>query len=402
LNENEYNTELFRHIENLNYSRKAGTKGEKEAAEYISSVFSKYGYEPIHEKFEYSPSSPFRSILNIILITTFLLFSLINLAYLKSIIVSFFILAFPLLIIIGFIRIDFFFKRKIKSTYKHISKINNQNDAKKSYLECQNIIVEYEHPDYEKHLYVTCHQDSISLRFSKKGISIILIIGIFSYLGYSILYLLEFILNFFNAGLFESYWYLYFILCLISIIFLNLLFIVRGFRTNVSHGSIDDATGISIILELSRIVKKIKPRLKITFVAFSSEEIGFFGSSYHFYRNKDNFNKETQIISIDMIGEIPPLSYVKIINPIVKLKTDKIFNQELEMVARDSNISFKGIKFFYPGSDFAVWLLNGYKTSWIYSKSKWIHSQNDIPSKINKKLMNDCLTIFIKYFEKFI
>ena len=190
-------------------------------------------------------------------------------------------------------------------------------------------------------------------------------------------------------------------LCILAIIFLDLLLIIRGFRTNVSHGSIDDATGVSIILELSRIVEELKPKLRITFIAFSSEEVGFYGSSYHYYKNKQLFNKETQIISIDMIGEVPPLCYVKSVNPIKKIRTDNSFNQDIEKIANECNIALKGIKFFYPGSDFAVWLLNGYNANWIYNKSRFIHSKNDKPSRINKELITDCFTIFVKYFEQY-
>ncbi|NVM03335.1 MAG: M28 family peptidase [Candidatus Helarchaeota archaeon] len=406
MNDNNTTSKLFEHITNLDYPRKSGSEGEKNAAKYISSIFSKYGYEPIHEKFGYFSSSPIRSVLFFIIFTGYLSLSLINLAYLDNIIISIFTITVPIIIIIVFVRIDIFFKRMIKGHFKRFSKIEKMDISKKtknkSYNECENIIAEYIHPNYTKHLYITCHYDTISLRLPMKALFPIIIIGFLSYLGYIILYILEFVLNFFDLELFTSYWYIYLLLCLFAIIFLNMLLIVRRFRTNVSHGSIDDATGISITLELSHIVKEINPRLKITFIAFSSEEVGFYGSSYHYYKNKDLFNKETQIISIDMIGEVPPLCYVKSINPIKKIKTDNDFNQEIKKIARDSKIGLKGIKFFYPGSDFAVWLLNGYKANWIYSKSRYIHSKNDKSSKVNKKLMTDCFKLFVKYFEKYV
>ena len=69
-----------------------------------------------------------------------------------------------------------------------------------------------------------------------------------------------------------------------------------------------------------------------------------------------------------MIGEVPPLCYVKSVNPIKKINTDNSFNQDIEKIANECNIALKGIKFFYPGSDFAVWLLNGYNANWIYNR----------------------------------
>ncbi|MFX0141190.1 MAG: M28 family peptidase, partial [Candidatus Hodarchaeota archaeon] len=339
MNINDHSTELFQHIINLDYPRKSGSEGEKKAAEYISSVFSRYGYNPIHEKFGYFSSSPVRSALFFILFTGYLLLSFINLAYLDNIVISIFTIAVPILIILLLVRIDLFFKKMIKGHFKRFSKIEKMDNSKKinnkSYNECENIIAEYIHPNYVKHLYVTCHYDTISLRLPMKALIPIILIGFLSYLGYIVLYVIEFILNFFNLELFIDYWFIYLILCLLTIIFLNLLLIVRRFRTNVSHGSIDDATGVAIILELSRIAKQLNPKLKITFVAFSSEEVGFLGSSYHYNKNKHQFNKDTQIISIDMIGEVPPLCYVKLINPIKKIKTDQKFNEELKEIADD-------------------------------------------------------------------
>ncbi len=403
MDDNNITTKLFEHITNMDYPRKSGSEGEKKAASYISSIFSRYGYEPTHEKFGYFSSSPIRSVLFLIIFTSYLILSLINLAYLDNIIISIFTITVPILIIILFVRIDIIFKRMIKGHSKRFSKLEKMDISKKmndkSYHECENIIAEYSHPNYTKHLYITSHYDTISLKLPMKAFFPIIIIGFLSYLGYIVLYIVEFVLKFFNLELFTSNWYIFLILCLLAIIFLDFLLIVRGFRTNVSHGSIDDATGISIILELSNIVKEINPRLKITFIIFSSEEVGFYGSSYHYYKNKNSFDKETQIISIDMIGEVPPLCYVKSINPIKKIKTDNDFNQEIKKIANAKKIRLKRIKFFYPGSDFAVWLLNGYKANWIYSKSRYIHSKNDKPSNVNKKLLTECFKIFVEFFK---
>lgn len=405
MNINNQTTKIFEHILNLDYSRKSGSEGEKKAAQYISSVFSEYGYNPFHEKFGYYSSSPLRLIYFNITFTAYLILSLINLVYLHNIIISIFIIVVPIIIIISFVRIDILFKKMIKSNFKRISKYEKTTISKKllkkRIVECQNIIAEYNHPDPEKELYIVCHYDTISLKLSMKNLMIIGLIGILSYFGYIIIYSLEFILNFIELELFTYVWYIFFILFLFAIIFLNMIFLIRGFRSNSSHGSLDDGTGIAIILELARIVKELKPKLKITFIAFSSEEIGLYGSSYYFYKNQDRFNNEIRVISIDMIGEVPPLCYVRTINPIIKIKTDHEFNQELEKIAKDNKIKLKGINFFYPGSDFAIWLLNGYKANWLYTKSKWIHSKNDKPSKINKKLLSECLMLFVNYIKTY-
>ncbi|MHA1384061.1 MAG: M28 family metallopeptidase [Candidatus Helarchaeota archaeon] len=405
MNFEKYSTALSEHITNLDYPRQSGSEGEKKAADYISSVFEKYGYEPKHESFKYLPQSSIKNVFEILMFTGYLILSLINLVYFENLIISLFVLAVPVLIILFFIRIDLLMKKVIKRNIKQFSKfeqIKNKNESsKKSFRECKNVFVEYTPPEYEKHIYITCHYDSTSLKLSMKTIIYFGLIGGLSFIGYFIIYLIEFISNLLNMEFFTNFWYLFLILSLLTAIFLNGLLIARGFRTNVSHGSIDDGTGVAIMLELSNVIREIKPRLKITFIAFSSEEYGFIGSSYHFYKNKNNFKSDLHVISIDMIGEIPPLTYVESINPIAKIKTDSSFNQKLSSIAKNNNIQLKGVNFLYPGSDFAVWLLNGYNANWLYTKSRFIHSKNDIASNVNKDLIEKCFILLVKFFQDY-
>jgi len=399
-------SDIFEHIKNLDYPRLSGTEGAKRAANYISKVFEKYGYKPIREKFRYAPPSTIRSFVVIILFSSLLIISLLNLAYFKSIIISILFLAVPVLIIVGILRINAIFKNMIKRKMNQFSKIDKleskKNSPNKKFRHCENIIAEYNPPNYKKHLYIACHYDSISLKLSTKTIIISSIIGGLSFIAYFLIYLIDFILSLFNFDLFETYGYIFYILFASSVTFINILLIGRTFRSNLSHGALDDGTGVAIILELSKIIKKINPRLRVTFVTFGSEEVGFYGSCYHFYKNQKDFNPDLQMISIDMIGEVPPLCFVETINPIMKIKTEKNFNQELVAIAKNNNINLKGINFLYPGSDFAVWLLNDYRANWIYTKSKFIHSKKDNPSKVNKKLLTECFTLFVEYFKKYV
>ena len=347
-------SKLFEHIKNLDYPRNVGTEGEKKAAEYIGSTFEKYGYEPKYENYYYSLPKPSRTILLMVLFSGFLILTLLNLLYfqnIEKIVISLIFFVIPIAVIIVYLKIDSFFKRLILRNVKFFSKMESKKAKTKTQIESKNIIAEYIPPEFKKHIYIACHYDSTSLRLSTKSIILISMIGALSFFAYIILYFIEFVYILLNAGFFTLYWFIFMPFFIISLIFLNLLLFVRGFRTNVSHGAIDNGTGVAIVLELSKIIREISPKLKVTFAAFSAEEIGFIGSSYHYYKNKESFDPDLHVISIDMIGEVPPLTYVKTINPVAKLKTDEKFNKDLEEIAKNNEIKFKGVKFFYPGSD---------------------------------------------------
>lgn len=74
---------------------------------------------------------------------------------------------------------------------------------------------------------------------------------------------------------------------------------------SMAPGADDNASGMASLIELARIVAKIKIFEDIYFAAFSGEEQGFWGSSaYAQYIKNNNINLQ-QVINIDMIGYAP-------------------------------------------------------------------------------------------------
>ena len=173
------------------------------------------------------------------------------------------------------------------------------------------------------------------------------------------------------------------------------------FRTNESHGIIDDGTGTAILLELVKFFQDKKLNTKFIFCFFSAEELGLFGSSYYF--SKTIYEKEKlRVISIDMIGEKPPIAYIEGVNPLIKIKMDADFNSKIKKIAEQLEVEIKGSNFLYPGSDFAHWLFDGQKVNWFINESKVIHSKHDNLTNLNEELVTDAIKVIIGYLNQFI
>ena len=79
----------------------------------------------------------------------------------------------------------------------------------------------------------------------------------------------------------------------------------------VHNGADDNASGVSIIIELAKSLKKTNNKRSILFVAFGAEEMGLIGSKYFVNSGLIDNNKIQTMINLDMVG---------------KLKTEKVLN----------------------------------------------------------------------------
>jgi len=391
------------HIKKMDYPRQGGSSGEKKGSEYIISILDQAGLPYNTEEFPIPHSSKLKKLLLPVFAILWGLFSLYNLFFLTGIIELIFavlVLLVPLILIIMIIFLNKVFKRLLKGYYNKIKKLaaeDQGNNKNKDIKFGKNIIAEYSPSEPKGHIVFTAHYDSISLLIGNmKLLTILGIISISSLIIYSFIYFAHYILVIigFPINLFGQYSMVFIIILLLFMVPITILLTIRAFRSNKSHGAIDDLTGTSILLELVKIVKEVELPFKITFAFFSCEELGLLGSAYHYYNNIDFYNEnEVDVISIDMIGEIGPLSIVKSINPILPIKTDENLNDLMVKTAEKLGIKFKNIKFLYPGSDFAHWLLDNKHASWIINNSKYIHTSKDVVSNVNIELLNECLKL---------
>ncbi|MHA1265362.1 MAG: M28 family metallopeptidase [Candidatus Helarchaeota archaeon] len=395
------------HIQAMDYPRMAGTEGNKQGVTYIKDVFKEYGFEPVTEEFYLPNISKIQQ-----LILPFILSGWGFLSYYCAIhtegvvrnILGGVLLLLPIILVIFLLRLELLFKRmthtaylRIQKTAEHIERGTYRHSIQKG----QNIYVEY-HPKDNKvseHLYITAHHDSTTLRFRMKILKYLILIALLT----GLIYIFGYVFNYISLLLNGPNWFmihaeLFLIILGMFLGSINIILIGRIFRTNQSHGANDDLTGVSLLLELAAIVKTIQPKLNITFIAFDAEELGLYGSAYHFYTHRSDFNpQQTRVLSIDMIGEVPPLLLVSKIKPALGIPMNPQVNKELKSLAEQLEITVKIKRFPYPGSDFATWFLNGFSTNWMMSASKVIHSPADIAKTVNKELLMDCLKLGTAY-----
>lgn len=400
--------EPFKHIQALDFPRQTGTEGEAKGIDYIKSTFESCGLDPKTQDFVFpAPKVKVQRFILPILVTIWGFASYVNglvaqpLGLISYILASL-VLSVPILIIIGVLKMEVFFKLFLKTSRKRLRLIKQKVEEgtfKKEVLSSQNVWIEYVPPNFENELILTAHHDSVSMKINMNILKYGMIIAAISIMLYSIAYLIGFLLLFFlKINIFLIFWWVFLILLVFFLIFIDLYLIARIFRTDESHGSIDDGTGVAIILELAKVIEKLQPRSKITLVCFGGEEAGLLGSAMFFGEREEYFQTHSvEVISIDMIGEKPPLSIVKGIKPILSVKTDPSLNEKLLDVAKQIGIKIKTDKFPYPGSDFAHWLLSGYKATWLINSSDLLHTKNDKPEKVNQDLLNQCLRLFVGF-----
>jgi hypothetical protein len=399
------NLDPMSYLKELDYPRRAGTSGDKKAADYLVSTLKEYGYDPVIQEFHYWKENKLASLRLPLVLLIWGLITLLNLQYLdNNKLIGFLTLLLPLLIVIVLLRFEwvmkYFFRRRQRKMEELKAKIDNMeltSEEKKNLISSQNIIAEIGDQDASNHILFTAHFDSISSRFSMKFTKIAGIIGSVSFILFYLLYTINFIGElYFEWNFIAILGPVYFLLVIFMLIPIEFIILARIFRGNKSHGIIDDGTGVAILLAIAKFLKSqnIKGN-KFTFGFFSAEEAGLIGSSY--YNRHSNQERNMHIISVDMIGEKPPLAYVKGVNPLIKTKLSPEFNEQIASIAGQLDIEVKGSNFMYPGSDFAHWLFSGYKTNWLINGSKFIHSKHDTLENLDKSLVMDALKLLIAY-----
>ncbi|MHA1977496.1 MAG: M28 family metallopeptidase [Candidatus Hodarchaeales archaeon] len=394
------------HLRELNYPRRAGTDGDKKASNYLVSKLTEFGYEPIIQEFHYKESSIISSLRFPLTILCWGLLTLLNILFFFNFwLISLITLSLPLVIVIILFRFEsvmkYFSRKRWKGLEKLEESISQQKVTDKEermILTSQNVVAEIGKKDASHQILLTAHYDTISSKLPMKFTKITGLVGFISFFLFSLLYGVNFVGEFFFDWDFMNFLTPIFVILLVTmLVLLEVLLGSRIFRGNESHGSIDDGTGVAILLELAKFFQKQDiSDYRFTFGFFSAEEAGLIGSSF-FHRNS-KMSSDTHIISVDMIGEKAPLAYVKSVNPLIRTKLNPNFNKQIILIADHLDIEIKGINFIYPGSDFAHWLHDGYRTNWLINGSKYIHSRHDIFANVDETLVRDALKLLLGYF----
>ncbi len=112
----------------------------------------------------------------------------------------------------------------------------------------------------------------------------------------------------------------------------------NSFTPEIHNGADDNASGVSAMLELMRLIQSsdVKPKRSIVWVAFAAEEKGLLGSKYFTENPPVELNKIVAMINLDMIGRLDED------NPKLTISgtgTSKIFKKLIEK--HSANLPFK-------------------------------------------------------------
>ncbi len=376
--------ETIKHVNNLAFDRAAATVGETKAVNYVQEELID---NSINFKLEYFAwSSPIRFLMKTIY--------LMVLAYL---------LAFKLfLVIVLFFFIKYMFQktRKISFTQKEQSKNLIATIKARRRVKNRPVII------------FSAHYDSVSSRISYKvqnALLYIIRIIILPYIGLTIFVTIWIALeelNLFSITAYNSIFiYLVSIISIISLSVVIPLFLFF-FIANKSTGSIDNASGVSILIELAKLIKN-KPleNYDVLFVWCGAEEWGLKGSKNYIKKNKFNLKNKYDLnksmnINIDMVG-----TYVGLFNRkglIRKKALNKNLNIIIQQSAQKLNIPLEVYdKVRKPAGDhisfrrFSKKTKSSFQVACFHSDkdSKYIHSIRDTPDKCSNKILNGCLGI---------
>jgi len=193
---------------------------------------------------------------------------------------------------------------------------------------------------------------------------------------------------------------------LIEMVIVGITFLLI-YDNNKSKGSIDNASGVSILIELIKLFKKNPlENYDIIFLWSGAEEWGLKGSKSFCKRHRSYLSEKYDLdrsfnINIDMVG-----TYIGLENKnSTPLKSQKgIFNLNkiLEETAIELNIPLiKYKKILRPKTDhlsfrsFAKKTRSSFQVACFhsYKDSKFIHSSKDTPDKCSPENLNGCLEI---------
>ncbi|MFX0164651.1 MAG: M28 family metallopeptidase [Candidatus Hodarchaeota archaeon] len=258
----------------------------------------------------------------------------------------------------------------------------------------------------------SAHHDSVSSNFPYKLGKILLIsvvLFLLSILLINLILSIWSILAIFTAIQIDKiYLWIRNISLIIGIILLSEIFITFfSKKTNNSLGSLDNASGVAVLLELAKIVNKNPlERTDVIFLWCGAEEMGLWGSKQYCSKHIEELDNDYDLnksynINIDGVG-----TYIGLIDETGLIKKKKM-NENLNDVIKASDMHQKipprkANEGFGSGSDHLVFKAftkraekTGFQVTCFTSKKdiKYVHSKKDTPELCSAENLNGCIDI---------
>jgi hypothetical protein len=375
----------MQHVNALAFSRTTGTVEETEAMLYIRDNLDKNNISSRLEYFEYIGLKKI----------------LMRMSY--AIIISYVILYKLLLLLVLYFSIKYLFART-----RHYTLLGKESS--------KNLIAEFPSKTKEKKpvAILTAHYDSFSanLPFRIQGILFFIFKTIIiPYLGFTVSLSLWLLFDTQNRTMIEVSNLIF--LSSISSFMITFLIALMLYSTKKSLGAIDNASGVSILIELAKYLKKNPLKNMDVIIIFTgAEEWGLIGSKRYLKRHTSYFQKKYDLdksfnINYDMIGSYIGLIHEKGI--LKKKKINKSLNMYIEEAAENLDIKYvKHSHFINPKTDHRKFLKFARKTKSKFQvacfhsakDSKYIHSPRDTPDKCNPANLNRVFNISVEVLNK--
>ncbi len=285
--------QAFEHIDKLAYEigpRLAGTRGEQQAADYIQKQLESYGYKVEAQEFDFVDRAARMKIGACLLVAAFI----VTLFLPDLIALAVFLIALAM--------------------FSSLPKLMPKQKSK-------NIIATFKQENPKKHLIITAHYDSARCVVNYK-LQVFTKFALIPFISVVLIFLLVR-----AAGVLPiSWWPIWLILAFIFLPVCGSMFWAAHSK-QVSSGANDNASGLSVMLEVARVTRELQPSSEVTFVAFGAEEQGLAGSRA--FVEKQKFEGENLVLNLDMVGAGKQVFVVEGNGLVRKHRTSKKLNEVL-------------------------------------------------------------------------
>ncbi|MFX1524715.1 MAG: M28 family metallopeptidase [Promethearchaeota archaeon] len=384
---------LFNYVNIFSFPRLAGTKEEERAVELTIKTFKEIGFEEDEIKSQNFDFSTFYSkfMVKIIIFMNLVFITIILLVKLLYTFLTFTVILILLLI--------FFSMRKV---LKHPELKGFWEKYFGNFFNATNIFVKIPaNNKYSKKvgdIIVSAHLDSKSQTFKTIWRIIFAKIWLYSEIVLFLFYTFFLIDYHFLSVHIRMLLILTEVIILIATIFTLisnslLLFLRIG---NKSKGSLDNATGMSIVFELSNFFKKNSlDNFNLWFCQFSAEEMGTMGSREFLDVYEDKFSKDlTFQINLDMISVLDNnsnhIEYIKSYGIFPRKKISPILDNYFIKIAKSEEINYKGFHVSLGAhTDSVPFHLRKFDSLDITTKAaaNYAHSVEDTPDKVDPQIL---------------
>ncbi len=375
---------VFRDIESLSIPRRTGTMGDRITADYLVNAFGETDISLASEKFSFSAFPNEVGVRLLPLVVWLVVLTAMKLHHSVPIVSA---LLFGGLLIAS-----------IPGT-RWSGLVERLYDLGALKRNSTNLVAVLKPKEVKGRLVLLAHRDSKSQTLPLYLRLSIHMMFFFSVAGIALLYL-----GFMIAGATDSIIYLWFPSLLLAIPF---FLMITNVSSNDSPGGIDNASGLSILLELARGIKEKELNgIEVVFLLAGAEEEGLSGAIRFIQGKTADYNPHnTYFLNLDGVGATGGL-VLSSRHSFPTVRTGGRLETILTKIAKDEGIALRKVYFpTSPGLEHMPIAHRGYRavtlTSSDFSRATLsIHTRGDVAENVDPGVVKDCYTLIFKLLQE--